>query len=146
MRHFLRLQSVSEQANNNRRHRRRSNLYNTMGKQRPNLKRPGCSNRSAPICDDDCCKTALHNTKLDSADLLRGDKDGEPNNEDVIQELIVIGAGVHSHALVLRLLCPEPDFLSDKQRHIQAEYKERMRPPREVNQVSRYCIFLNCMG
>ena len=41
---------------------------------------------------------------------------------------------------MLRLLSPEPDFLSDKERHTQAEYKERMRPPREVNQVSILCI------
>ena len=35
---------------------------------------------------------------------------------------------------MLRLLEPDADFLSDKERHIQAEYKERQRPIRDVQQ------------
>jgi len=59
------------------------------------------------------------------------------NDDDDIHELLIIGAGPHSHALMLRLLSHEPDFLSEKERHKMAEYKERMRPPRDVNNYLR---------
>ena len=114
-----------------------------MGKQQPVIyDRRGCRDDSAPICGSDCCKS-LHGSAKQSVvgpnfDLF----DNGSNNDDIIHELLVIGAGVHSHALVLRLLSPEPDLLSDKERHVQAEYKERMRPPREVNRVSDFFFIL----
>ena len=84
--------------------------------------------------------TAKHRAVSPKIDLYKK----RSNHDEIIHELIVIGAGVHSHALALRLLSPEPDLLSDKERHIQAEYKERMRPPRDVNNVSEFFIEYKC--
>lgn len=53
-----------------------------------------------------------------------------PNADDV---MVVIGAGPHALSLLLRLLEPDADLLSDKDRHIKAEYRSRMRPLREVD-------------
>lgn len=69
------------------------------------------------------------------------DESRRSNNDDAsssiddeeIQELLVIGAGPHGLSLVLRLLEPDPDFLTDKERHLQAEHRHRMRPDRDVN-------------
>lgn len=52
--------------------------------------------------------------------------------DDAIQELLIIGAGPHGLSLVLRLLEPDADFLTDKARHLQAEHRHRMRPDRDV--------------
>ena len=57
-----------------------------------------------------------------------------------IQELTIIGAGPHALALVLRLLEPEPDFLSDKERHLRADFLRRMRP---LSQVRRHVADLS---
>ena len=54
------------------------------------------------------------------------------DNDEEIQELLVIGAGPHGLSLVLRLLEPDADFLTDKERHLQAEHRHRMRPDRDV--------------
>ena len=91
-----------------------------MGKQRPSYERPGCSDSSAPICGSKCCaneyvdgksiKTTTVSDGLGLDRLLLHRCDGE---ED-IHELIVVGAGPHGHALILRLLEPDADFLSDK--------------------------------
>ena len=62
----------------------------------------------------------------------RGNADVQAGTE--ISELIVIGSGPHALSLVLRLLEPDADFLSDKERHLQAEYRDRMRPDRDVIQ------------
>lgn len=62
------------------------------------------------------------------------DDDGTSSIDDEeIQELLVIGAGPHGLSLVLRLLEPDADFLTDKERHLQAEHHHRMRPDRDVN-------------
>ncbi|GFH52606.1 hypothetical protein CTEN210_09082 [Chaetoceros tenuissimus] len=53
--------------------------------------------------------------------------------EEDIKELLIIGAGPHSLTLVLRLLEQDPDFMTDKERHEQAQYKTRMRPINQVN-------------
>ncbi|KAL7532505.1 hypothetical protein ACHAXR_004670 [Thalassiosira sp. AJA248-18] len=104
-----------------------------MGKQRPSNGRPGCSDGSAPICGSNCCITEPISGKpvIDdaTADDPRHLQDRHTND---IQELVVIGAGPHGHALMLRLLEPDADFLSDKERHIQAEYTDRQRPIKEV--------------
>ena len=84
-----------------------------MGKQRPSSDRPGCSDLSAPICGSDCCIT-------ETLDGKRAKDDVDPSSHHLreeqsdIQELVVIGAGPHGHALLLRLLEPDADFLSDK--------------------------------
>jgi hypothetical protein len=54
-------------------------------------------------------------------------------DDEDIQELLVIGAGPHGLSLVLRLLEPDADFLTDKERHLQAEHRHRMRPDRDVS-------------
>ena len=42
---------------------------------------------------------------------------------------MIIGGGPHALALVLRLLEPDADLLSDKERHVMADYqKSRYRP------------------
>ena len=119
----------------------------TMGKHRlASYYRQGCADKDAPICGSKCCEPSYDEYAKDGAahsgsgDILRPVFTIDNDIDDDIRELIVIGAGPHAHALMLRLLSPEPDFLSDKERHTQAEYKERMRPPREVNQVSISCI------
>ena len=116
-----------------------------MGKQQPvTYDRLGCHDDTAPICSSECCNllrgTAKHCVVNPKIDLYKK----RSNHDEIIHELIVIGAGVHSHALALRLLSPEPDLLSDKERHIQAEYKERMRSPRDVNNVSEFFIEYKC--
>ncbi len=50
-----------------------------------------------------------------------------------IQELLIIGAGPHALTLVLRLLEQDPDFLSEKDRHKQAQFQKQMRPFNHVN-------------
>ena len=140
--------------------------YNTTKQYRPMGKQPtaayhqrqGCSDESAPICGSKCCNTPttefvkIDNSKsppthnnddtqnIDIHELSISpptqNNDDAQNNGD-IHELLIIGAGPHSHALMLRLLSHEPDFLSEKERHKMAEYKERMRPPRDVNNYLR---------
>lgn len=51
---------------------------------------------------------------------------------DPIKELLIIGAGPHALTLLLRLLEPDPDMLSDKMRHEKAETTKNTRPIREV--------------
>lgn len=55
-------------------------------------------------------------------------------NDDQVQvkELLVIGAGPHSLALMLRLLESNPDFMSEKERHAKAETSKKLRPARDV--------------
>ena len=54
-------------------------------------------------------------------------------DDDEVKELLIIGAGPHGHAVMLRLLEPNPDFLTDKERHLRGEHTDRMRPINEVN-------------
>mmetsp|Transcript_17435 Transcript_17435/g.28317 ORF Transcript_17435/g.28317 Transcript_17435/m.28317 type:complete len:602 (+) Transcript_17435:84-1889(+) len=104
-----------------------------MGKKRPSSDRPGCSDTSAPICGSDCCITETLDGKRAKDDVDPSSRHLREQQTD-IQELVVIGVGPHGHALLLRLLEPDADFLSDKERHIQAEYTDRMRPLKEVVQ------------
>lgn len=104
-----------------------------MGKQRsPRSSRPGgCSNDTVHVCASDSCAT------LDKPNHSKNDLNPNlyphPPGEDV-QELVVIGAGPHGHALLLRLLEPDVDLMSDNERHLKAEYAYRIRPRREVVQ------------
>lgn len=109
-----------------------------MGKQRRSIhERSGCSDDSAPVCGSDCCSTPdnKHVTKkyYNTKDSHRKSQH-QQEPQSGIHELIVIGAGPHGHSLLLRLLEPDADFLSDKERHLQAEYRRRMRPDRDVMQ------------
>merc|ERR1711966_616355 len=61
------------------------------------------------------------------------DDDKEENN---IKELVVIGAGPHAMALVLRLLCPEPDLMTEKERHYKMEHHDKKL--RRIPDVKKY--------
>jgi len=109
-----------------------------MGKQPMSAyqQRQGCSDESAPICGSKCCNTPTTEfVKFNNS--ISPPTQNNDNDDDDIHELLIVGAGPHSHALMLRLLSHEPDFLSEKERHKMAEYKERMRPPRDVNNYLR---------
>ena len=95
-----------------------------MGKHRPSRRKQSeFSDDYAPIHGSDCCTTSTQG-KEDVAET----KDVSTS----IQELVVIGAGPHGLSLLLRLLEPDPDFLSDKERHLRSKYPQRMRPHRDV--------------
>ena len=104
--------------------------------------RPGCSDDSAPTCDSSCCTTTtptrpnqsnkMHSHKKDTAATTSTPEDEEDESE--IKDLLLIGAGCHGHAIMLRLLEPDPDFLSDKERHMRGESTDRMRPIKDVTQ------------
>ena len=98
-----------------------------MGKQPPPYHQHQCGD-DAPICG---CN--LSDVKYDDCTPTPCDDHTKLSEDENIHDLLVVGAGPHAHALLLRLLSPDPDFLSEKERHKQAEFKERMRPPRDVN-------------
>lgn len=50
------------------------------------------------------------------------------------KELVIIGAGPHALTLVLRLLDPDAELQTDRERHIQADFVHRMRPFSHVRQ------------
>ena len=94
-----------------------------------------CEVPTAPICE--CCSLHAADTyyvdnKNSETKLFTGIDQKESND---VQELVIIGAGPHALSLLLRLLEPEPDLLSDKERHLQADYRQRMRP---LGQVRRH--------
>lgn len=112
-----------------------------MGKLPPQLStRPGCSDESAPICDSSCCSTSTpsHPTKKDKIRSHKKDLTATtftPEQDDAeIKDLLLIGAGCHGHAIMLRLLEPDPDFQSDKERHVRGERSDRLRPIKDVTQ------------
>eukprot|EP00956_Cyclotella_meneghiniana_P010963 scaffold15329_cov89-Cyclotella_meneghiniana.AAC.2 len=87
-----------------------------MGKQQPTTyHRLGCNDDLAPICDSDCCKIS-HEAKIiyDAAVASNLDNPNHDNRDDTMHELLVVGA--------------------EKQRHILAEFKDRMRSPHELRQ------------
>ena len=96
----------------------------------------GCE---APLEPCECCistgdakdtRTFQVVKDLKPKDLLHTD-DGDDDDEN-IKELLIIGAGPHALALLLRLLEPEADLMSDKERHLCADYHHRMRPLSQV--------------
>lgn len=104
-----------------------------------------CIDETAPICGSACCNKSAGTAKavISSASPHVDVKKSEPSAEEVeekstpklyeeshddIKELVVIGAGPHSLSLVLRLLEPDPDLLSEKERHQNAEKRSKMRP------------------
>jgi hypothetical protein len=56
----------------------------------------------------------------------------QEQTNDPVKELLIIGAGPHALTLLLRLLEPDPDFLSDMERHKKADFSSKMRPARQV--------------
>ncbi len=112
-----------------------------MGKLPPQLSaRPGCSDDSAPICDSNCCSTTTppHPNKKEKIRSHKKDLAATTftpeEDEAEIKDLLLIGAGCHGHAIMLRLLEPDPDFLSDKERHVRGESTDRLRPIKDVTQ------------
>ena len=112
---------------------------------------PSCNNKDkcAPICRKKECnrssivveRASLRSLKDPHVDTARSNAViPEQNNittdeiyeEQLIKELIIIGSGPHALSLLLRLLEPDPDFLTDEVRHRKAEYKKYMRPFSEV--------------
>ena len=102
-----------------------------------------CENQDAPICGNETCskrsniidegkKLKIKKTLSCSTSKLREDSNVRKIDESSIQELFIVGAGPHALTLLLRLLEPDPDFLTDKVRHIHAESPKLMRPFREV--------------
>lgn len=85
-------------------------------------KSASCEDHAAPICrcflkSPSQTKQEQHNPTVLSS-----------NCEADVKELVVIGAGPHSLSLLLRLLEPDADLLTEKERHTRAEYIQRMRP------------------
>mmetsp|Transcript_724 Transcript_724/g.1726 ORF Transcript_724/g.1726 Transcript_724/m.1726 type:complete len:631 (-) Transcript_724:2497-4389(-) len=106
--------------------------------------RPKCADETAPICASVCCgietqEEAKQKQKLQTRREIRNKNvkpstivQDEDDNDNDIKELVVVGAGPHSLSLMLRLLEPEADLLSDKTRHYRAHYDSKMRPIAEV--------------
>ena len=85
---------------------------------------------AVPICE--CC--SLYGEEEYGPIHSRQNKisrDGED-----LKEIVVIGAGPHSMSLILRLLQPDADFLSEKERHYKMEHhSKKLRP---IPAVRRY--------
>ena len=85
--------------------------------------------RSNPnaVVDCECCTLKSFPFKIE---------DTPPKAKDDVaverKELVIIGAGPHALTLMLRLLEPNADLMTDKERHIQADFKQRMRPLAQV--------------
>ena len=60
----------------------------------------------------------------------------DDNEEEEIKELVVIGAGPHAMALILRLLCPEPDLMTEKERHYKMDHHDKKL--RRIPDVKKY--------
>ncbi len=111
-----------------------------------------CENDDVPICDgESCCRSGTSeigseifdhahraekvnqnaDTKSPQRSQCETDSD-EEDKEEEIKELLVIGAGPHSLTLMLRLLEPDPDLITDSDRHSKAEFKQRMRSMHDV--------------
>lgn len=109
---------------------------NTMGKakeqriQRRRLDQgqSSCENLAAPICE--CCPLS----RKEDGPIL-GKQQVTQRDED-LKELVVIGSGAHSMALILRLLQPDADLMSEKERHIKAEHHSAKL--RSIPAVTRY--------
>eukprot|EP00529_Nitzschia_sp_RCC80_P012448 CAMPEP_0113467560 /NCGR_PEP_ID=MMETSP0014_2-20120614/14878_1 /TAXON_ID=2857 /ORGANISM="Nitzschia sp." /LENGTH=573 /DNA_ID=CAMNT_0000359873 /DNA_START=153 /DNA_END=1871 /DNA_ORIENTATION=+ /assembly_acc=CAM_ASM_000159 len=94
-----------------------------------------CNDVASPICE--CCTLFNGESEDDYPTIRRSQQqpdDIDDSTEDDLKELVVIGAGTHAMALVLRLLQPDADFMSEKERHIKAEHHSvKIRPLPEVN-------------
>lgn len=97
----------------------------------------GCQTPTAPLCV--CCTSsaslpsdsALKTTPTLAA-AVEFQQGAVAETNPPVKDLVVVGAGPHALALALRLLEPEADLLSDKERHLCADYFHRMRPISQV--------------
>jgi len=103
------------------------------------LHRGDYHNQDASIFESESsCNSLDDNINNDYNDALpktihgqHGQHDDDDDEEDV-KELLIVGAGPHALALMLRLLEPDPDLLSDRERHHRAESTKRLRPRKDV--------------
>jgi len=79
---------------------------------------------SAHICE---CSTIFGDDTTSTTN-----KEQHGKEDDDLKELVVIGAGPHAMTLILRLLEPEADLLSDKERHSNMHHAKRMKPIKDV--------------
>ena len=103
---------------------------------------PSCENQDAPICGNVTCsrrsnikeekKLKINKTLSSSTSKIGEDSNLRKTDESSVKELVIVGAGPHALTLLLRLLEPDPDFLTDKVRHLQAESPKLQRPFRDV--------------
>lgn len=99
-----------------------------------------CEDQDAPICGNESCSNRRSNAWKgqdcnDVVALVDSPNIQEPKKSSLkppVQELLVVGAGPHALTLLLRLLEPDPDLLTDKARHDRAQNTKRLRPIREV--------------
>ena len=65
-------------------------------------------------------------------------KQGDVSRDEDLKEIVVIGAGPHSLSLILRLLQPNADLMSEKERHYKAEHhSKKLRPTPAVRRYVR---------
>ena len=106
--------------------------------------------KSASVVDCECCistfafndnkenrnREVLPKTKTKTKPIEQPKPTKTSTDENAVarqhKELVIVGAGPHALSLVLRLLEPEADLLSEKERHIKADFESRQRPIAEV--------------
>ena len=89
-----------------------------------------CEDLTAPICE--CCSL------YDNEDGSKLGKQPDGHSDEVLKELVVIGSGPHAMALILRLLQPDADLMSEKERNLKADHhSKKLRPIHEVRRYAR---------
>lgn len=90
-----------------------------------------CVDRFAPVCG---CKSILDDAATIIDDGKAGKSEDANRDQDIgdMKELLVIGAGPHALALILRLLEPDAELMTEKDRHSRAEYIHRLKPLAKV--------------
>ena len=98
---------------------------------RPDHGQSSCDDVAAPICE---CSSLYDNQE----DGPIHSKPQDAYRDEDVKELVVIGAGPHSMAMILRLLQPDADLMSEKERHSKAEHhSKKLRPIHEVRRYVR---------
>ena len=85
----------------------------------------------------------MYDERIDAAYKSKTDINKNTNQDDAfndVRELLIIGAGPHSLTLILRLLEPDPDFLSEKQRHRRSQNVKQLRPMHQVKRHIKHLI------
>ena len=113
-----------------------------MGKLPAIHQRPNCTDgETAPICASECCNDVQaqfappgepKGRRAVPLGKARASTEAGALADSEVKELLVVGAGPHALSLLLRLLEPDADLLSDKDRHLRAESRSQMRPISDV--------------
>ena len=109
-----------------------------MGKLKDDLHqhKRGCDAPSAPICAQ--CSvfgeaSIESKTQNDTHNQShRNPQTSAEEDAEDLKEIVIIGSGPHSLSLVLRLLEPEADLMSEKERHLRADFVPKMQPIQNV--------------